>query len=218
MMAATLRTPPALAPDGWRSRPMAQLRAEATGYSKLDRLLPGNGLPVGAVTELLCERNGIGEFGLLMPCISRLTQEGRRVALVAPPYVSYAHGLAGQSVRLKQLVLMSPESSHDALWATEQTLRSNSFSLVIAWPERMGDHDLRRLQLAAESSNSVAVLYRPLRTIEQASPAVLRIAIGLSQNALKLRILKNHGGQPDDIFLPDPQRATGFHEIGTGPA
>lgn len=216
MRAATLRTPPAPVPGFWRGRPMAEQRAEATGYSKLDRLLPGNGLPAGAVTELLCERNGIAEFGLLMPCITRLTQEGRRVALVAPPYVPYAHGLAGQGVRLKQLVLMSPESSHDALWATEQTLRANSFSLVIAWPERMGDHDLRRLQLAAESSSSVAVLYRPLRMSEHISPAALRIAIGVSQGALKLRILKNRGGQPDDIYLPDLQRTSGFHEIGTG--
>ena len=216
MMAATLRIPSALVPGVWRGRPMVEQRAEATGYSKLDRLLPGNGLPVGAVTELLCERNGIVEFGLLMPCISRLTQQGRRVALVAPPYVPYAHGLAGQGVRLKQLVLMSPESSHDALWATEQTLRANSFSMVIAWTNRMGDHDLRRLQLAAESSTSVAVLYRPLRTAEQTSPAALRIAIGVSQNALKLRILKNRGGQPGDVVLPDAHCTSRFLEIGTG--
>ncbi len=216
MMQAALQTNPALVPGVWRGRQMAIQRAEPTGFRALDRLLPGGGLPVGAVTELLSERNGIGEFGLLMPCISRLTQEGRRVALVAPPYVPYAHGLAGHGVRLRQLVLLSPESSSDALWATEQTLRSSSFGMVIAWPTRVGDRDLRRLQLAAEVSGSVAVLYRPLQMAGQTSPAALRIAIGVSQGTLKLHIMKNRGGQPTDVFLPAAQHSSGFRETGTG--
>ena len=216
MIPAIAQTNPALVPGVWRGRQMAAQRAEPTGLRELDRILPGGGLPVGAVTEFLCERNGIGEFGLLMPSIARLTQEGRRVAMVAPPYVPYAHGLAGHGVKLGHLVLISPETPNDALWAAEQTLRSGSFGMVVAWPARVGDRDLRRLQLAVETSGSVAVLYRPKRAAAQTSPAALRIVIGVSQDALKLRIIKNRGGQPTDIFLPAALHVSRFRETGTG--
>lgn len=196
-------------PGVWRGHEHAGQRALPTGHAELDRLCPGGGLPVGAVTELLCERYGMGEFGLLMPCIARLTNEGKRVALVAPPYLPYAQGLAEEGVRLRQLVLLNPERGGDALWAAEQTLRSGSVDLVVAWPTRVHDRDLRRLQLAAEAGESTAVLYRPQRSAGLSSPAALRIAVRPGLTALKLSILKSRGGPPRDLLLSPRFRQTG---------
>lgn len=203
-------------PGVWRGREQAIQKTEPTGWSNLDALLPGGGWPVGAVTELIHAREGIGEFSLLMPLVSRLTQAGRRVALVAPPYLPYAHGLAGRGVRLGKVVMLNPESPDDALWAAEQTLRSNSFGLVVAWPKSVSDRDLRRLQLAAETGNSIVILYRPQRALHQASTAALRIALDTSEFGLTLDILKNRGGQPGAVRLPTVTDSIPFRQTGTG--
>lgn len=174
---------------------IGQGRAEATGWPELDRALPGGGWPAGALTELYCPVEGIGEFSLLMPLVVRLTRAGKRVVLVSPPHLPYSQALSERGVRLDKLVLLSPQSARDALWAAEQTLRCAAVGLVVAWPQRAGDRELRRLQLAAEASGSTAIVYRPAREAHSFSPAALRVLVrpgGIA--SLELEVLKSRGG------------------------
>src|SRR5690349_24656205 len=140
-----------------------EITSEASGWPELDRMLPGGGWPAGALSELYCPVEGIGEFSLLLPLIVRLTTAGKRVVLVAPPHLPYSQALSERGVKLDKLVLLSPQSSRDALWAAEQTLRCAAVGLVVAWPQRAGDRELRRLQIAAETSGATMIVYRPLR-------------------------------------------------------
>lgn len=190
-------------PGVWRGRERLRQRTLPTGVRELDQRC--GGLPLGAVTELLCERYGTGEFELLVPAIARLTDEARRVALVSPPWLPFAQGLAEEGIRLRHLVLLNPGRGQDALWAAEQTLRSGSVDLVVAWVDRVHDRDLRRLQLAAEAGEASAVLYRPAQHAHSPSPAALRIVVAPdtrpgSPHFLKLRILKSRGGQPGELW------------------
>ena len=50
-------------------------------------------------------------------------------------------------------------------WAMDQALRSEACSAVLGWANPRDPQSLRRLQLAAESSCSLAVLYRPLHIL-----------------------------------------------------
>jgi cell division inhibitor SulA len=186
----------------WLGNRPAAVPAHGTGCTALDRLLPGNGWPVGALTELYPAAAGIGEFTLLLPAIARLTQAGRRVALIAPPYIPYSQALDWHGVRLDQLVLLQPERPADALWAMEQTLSSGTVALAIAWPRRPGERELRRLQLAAETGEACALLYRPTREAENASPAALRLKLSSSDGGLWLDIFKCRGGQPATVRIP----------------
>ena len=171
------------------------IRTEATGWPELDRLLPGGGWPAGALTELYCPVEGIGEFSLLMPLIVRLTTAGKRVALVSPPHLPYSQALASRGVKLDKLVLLSPQSARDTLWAAEQTLRCAAVGLVVAWPQRAGDRELRRLQLAAETSGATLIVYRPAREARTFSPAALRVLVKPAGMAsLELEVLKSRGG------------------------
>lgn len=172
----------------------SQIQTEATGWSELDRVLPGGGWPAGALTELFCPVEGIGEFSLLMPLIVRLTASGKRVVLVSPPHLPYSQALSERGVKLDKLVLLSPQSSRDALWAAEQTLRCGAVGLVVAWPQRAGDRELRRLSLAAETSGSAAIVYRPAREARTFSPAALRILVKPAESGLQLEIIKSRGG------------------------
>ena len=53
-----------------RASRQADMPSMSTGWSALDRLLPGGGYPIGAVTELLSAAAGIGELSLLLHGLS----------------------------------------------------------------------------------------------------------------------------------------------------
>ena len=182
-------------PGLWLGSGVAKIKTEATGWPELDRVLPGGGWPAGALTELYCPVEGIGEFSLLLPLLVRLTGAGKRVVLVAPPHLPYSQALSERGVKLDKLVLLSPQSARDTLWAAEQTLRCAAVGLVVAWPQRAHDRELRRLQLAAETSGATMILYRPLREARTFSPAALRMVVQPSGTAsLELEVLKSRGG------------------------
>jgi hypothetical protein len=183
-------------PNLWLGSGFTGIRTEATGWPELDRVLPGGGWPAGALTELYCPVEGIGEFSLLMPLIVRLTAAGKRVVLVSPPHLPYSQALSERGVKLDKLVLLSPRSGRDTLWAAEQALRCTAVGLVVAWPQRAGDRELRRLQLAAETSGATLVVYRPEREARSFSPAALRVAVrpDAIEGGLALEILKSRGG------------------------
>jgi hypothetical protein len=192
-----------------------KIKTEATGWPELDRALPGGGWPAGALTELYCPVEGIGEFSLLMPLIVRLTGAGKRVVLVSPPHVPYSQALSERGVKLDRLVLLSPQSARDTLWAAEQTLRCAAVGLVVAWSERAHDRELRRLQLAAESSGATLVVYRPAREARSFSPAALRVLVKRAGNwSLELEVLKSRGGQvAAPVAVNDPQHTLGHTRL-----
>jgi hypothetical protein len=121
--------------------------------------------------------------------------------MVSPPHEPYAPALAARGVDLKRLlVTRTPE----ILWTMEQALRSTACRAVIAWvgdaqPLRM--QWLRRLQLAAMQSGSLAVLCRPRRHARESSPAVLRLELEPVATGLIARVLKSRGGPPGSVFL-----------------
>jgi len=184
-------------PGLWLGSGYSKAKTEATGWPELDRMLPGGGWPAGALTELYCPVEGIGEFSLLLPLIVRLTSAGKRVVLVSPPHLPYSQALGERGVKLDKLVLLSPQSACDTLWAAEQTLRCTAVGLVVAWPQRAGDRELRRLSLAAETSGSTLIVYRPEREARTFSPAALRVRVRPegSGPSLRLEIIKSRGGQ-----------------------
>lgn len=193
-------------PQLWRGRGQAssQLPTQASGHAALDALLPGAGWPVGALTELLHDQSGLGELGLFLPAMIASARQRRRIALIAPPLQPNGPALAARGLDLAQLLLITSECDADSRWAAEQCLRSGLFGVVLLWPGACGDHELRRLQLAAEPSRAVSVLYRPAHYAQQASPAQLRLRLqpgappaGATQQSVpsqpRLQILKARG-------------------------
>jgi hypothetical protein len=182
-------------PAVWRGGDCARVVVPSvpTGFAELDVLLPGGGWPAGALTEIHVERAGVGELQLVMPAAARLTSSGRWLALVAPPYVPYAPAFAAHGVTLSRLMLISPATAEDGLWACEQALRSQVCAAVLAWFDRVPERSLRRLQLAAENGGASLLMFRPAR-VAPASPAALRLHVTKSQSRTLVRVLKRRGG------------------------
>ncbi|BBH46346.1 translesion DNA synthesis-associated protein ImuA [Pseudomonas sp. KU43P] len=179
----------------WRGR-QVQTRPtglQPTGHAALDGRLPEGGWPVAALSELLLASPGCGELQLLWPSLARLTGEGGRVVLVAPPFIPYAPAWQAAGVDLRWLVQVDADSQ-DALWAAEQCLRSGSCAAVLCWPQRADDRALRRLQVAAETGQALAIACRPQQAAHNPSPAALRIAI--DTQPAQWRVLKCRGGLP----------------------
>jgi hypothetical protein len=192
----------------WRARETGSSTAAAvpaglpTGYAALDRCLPGAGWPRQGLIEILADQRGIGELQLLLPALAALCRDegGGWIAWVSPPYRPYAPSLAAWGIDVGRMLVVNAAGATE--WAMDQALRSESCSAVLGWANPRDPHALRRLQLAAEASRSLAVLYRPLQAGLTPSPAVLRLALlGGGTEGLQVRIVKSRGGRPATVNL-----------------
>jgi protein ImuA len=173
----------------------------ATGYATLDAQLQQGGWPLDSTIELLSDGCGLGAMGLFLPAMEQLSEQGRWQVFIAPPYIPYAPLLAARGIDTRQVMLVHPRNREDLLWATEQALRSTTCSAVFSW---LGAQDyryseLRKLQLAAASGDTLAVLFRPNQAGRDHAPASLRLQM---REYRKVHILKQRGGnQSVDVEL-----------------
>ncbi|MCK9489257.1 MAG: translesion DNA synthesis-associated protein ImuA [Xanthomonadales bacterium] len=176
--------------------------AEPTGWPELDAALPQGGWPRAALTEILLPADGVGELRLLLPTLARLTGGGQTVAVVAPPYRPYAPGWCLHGVDLARIEFIHADD-RQTLWAMEQCLRSGSCVAVLGWPRAGDSRHLRRLQVAADTGQALAFVFRSDRHAGNPSPAALRLDL-LTQPQPALRIRKCRGGQPPSRPMPLP--------------
>lgn len=187
----------------WRAREphgSAQPTGLPTGFAALDHSLPGNGWPRKGLIEILADQHGIGELSLLIPALAALCAEpgGGWLAWVAPPYQPYAPALAASRIDLQRVLIVRAQP---AIWAMEQALYSGACSAVLGWATAREAKNLRRLQLAAEQSQALAVLFRRLSDRSAPSPAVLRLALEVDRRGLTVQIIKSRGARPVSVPL-----------------
>ncbi|MBD9460903.1 translesion DNA synthesis-associated protein ImuA [Pseudomonas sp. PDM05] len=176
----------------WKGRPAAPPSSvHPTGLAGLDAVLPSGGWPEAALSEILMAKEGVGELQLVLPTLARLSKAGERIVLVAPPYTPYPHAWQNAGVDLRLLSVIQAEE-RDALWAVEQCLRSGSCGAVLCWPRKADDRALRRLQVAAETGQTLAFAWRSLNEAINSSPAALRLAV--EAKPAQVRVLKCRGG------------------------
>ncbi|GAB4475609.1 MAG: translesion DNA synthesis-associated protein ImuA [Burkholderiaceae bacterium] len=187
----------------WRADQLGRqvARGVPSQFAALDAELPGGGWPVGSLTELLIERHGIGELRLVLPALAQRARGGGEVLWVAPPFVPYAPALQQYGLALDRVLVVHAPQRADRLWAIEQALGCAGVGALIAWlPEDDGTlvaaDRIRRLQLAAQGTRSLAFLVRPQAARSAASPAPLRLQLapaGADQERLRIDILKRRG-------------------------
>lgn len=183
-------------PAIWRGGEVApEPEALPTGYATLDAVLPGGGWPSRSLAEVLLAREGIGEMRLVLPALARLTQAGRQVVWIAPPYRPYAPALAAAGVDLAKLVLVRCRDAGEALWAFDQALRAPECGAAFAWLAEADERKLHRLAVAARDGRTLGVLWRRPGVAARAAAAPLRLALDAGDGALAVRVLKRRGGE-----------------------
>jgi hypothetical protein len=197
-------------PAIWRGGDCApEPAAIASGFAALDAALPGGGWPRGALTEMLLEREGIGELRLTLPALARLQAEGRSIVWVAPPYRPYAPALAAAGLDLARLIVVRGCTVPEALWAYEQALRAPECGAAFGWMNAHEDRALRRLQVAAREGRTWGVLWRRPGQRASAAAAPLRLSIDAPQGKLAVRVLKRRGAEVAQPIVLDLARVPG---------
>ncbi|MEH8015644.1 translesion DNA synthesis-associated protein ImuA [Rheinheimera muenzenbergensis] len=181
----------------------AAYQAVATGYSELDQQLAG-GFPASGLIDIQTEL-GIGELRLLLPYLQQQHSLGRLLVLISPPAEPCADMLAAAGISLSQLVIITPKTSKEALWATEQCLQSGCCAVVLLWQPLLKLALARRLQLAAEQgAASLVLLRRPAAGLSL--PVNLSLELKPHRQGLQLRVHKRKGGWPTADFVLDMQK------------
>ncbi|MEK9543077.1 MAG: translesion DNA synthesis-associated protein ImuA [Luminiphilus sp.] len=182
-----------------------------TGFTELDNGIALGGWPLHGGIEVLGDDNNVNSMGLFLPIMATLSAQKRWQAFIAPPHIPYAPMLSTRGVATEQILLVHTKNREEQLWATEQAIRSTTCSVVFSWLGS-GEYryaELRKLQLAATETDTLAILFRSDSAAEQHTPFSLRLA---SESHRTVRILKQRGGKPSAPILLPPEE-----DLPTGP-
>ena len=165
-------------PNLWRGCDMAGqgFHGIGTGYHELDDILPGRGWPSSGLVEVIARHSGMGELQLLIPLMQSVIKQGKWILCVAPPYLLNAPALTQAGIDIGQILIVKQDTPcKDALWSMEKAMQTENCGLVLAWQNWLPGKVLRRLQLAAEVGDTLAVLFK--HNDSKYSPSSLRLQI-----------------------------------------
>ncbi|MBN3761002.1 translesion DNA synthesis-associated protein ImuA [Burkholderia sp. Ac-20365] len=195
--------PEAIHPALWRGNQLARVagRTVDCGDAGLAAELPGGGWPRGSLTDLLVQQHGCGELRLLRAAFEAL--QAKPVVLLKPPHELQPTALAWWGLRADNLLTVGAGSTADVLWAGEQILRAGTCGALLMWQQHVRPESLRRLHQAAQASDSLFFMMRPLATTRDASPAPLRLAIRAANGGVNIEFVKRRGPARDEpLFVP----------------
>jgi protein ImuA len=178
-------------PALWRGSQLARAHGKYvdTGYAALSVELPGGGWPLGTLVELLVQQPGVGEVRLLQPALAAVSK--RPIALLQPPQTPNALAFAYMGLPLEKLMLVRAPRTADALWSAEQMLKAGSCGAVVLWQQYVRSESVRRLHLAAQSSDTLFLMVRPLASAPDSS--TLRLGVRPAGDGITVSIVKRKG-------------------------
>jgi len=185
----------------WRARQVShRLDTVGTGHAALDQVLPGNGWPTGALTELVIDAEACGELSLLLPVLARLSHENHWITMIDPPWIPCPSALYGNGLAVEKLLLVRTQNKKESLWASEQAVRGIFCGAMLAWPDAISFSELRRLQLAARATRTTVFMFRDPKALNSPSPATLRLRLTPDNGDLQVRVLKCRGQRPASVI------------------
>jgi hypothetical protein len=175
----------------WQNTVIAAVNSQ---YAELDKYLPGNGWPTGAITEIIYSAPGQGELRLLFPALAQLSQQDERWQLwLNPPFLPCAPSLTSWGFNTQRILLAHSQNAADSCHCLEKSLQTNGCQAIVGWLGKLDKALMRRLQLAAEVAHVPVFLLRTSQFENQPSVAALRLRI--TENG-HIDILKRRAGWP----------------------
>jgi protein ImuA len=177
----------------WTGSQLARVYGKTvdTGYAALSGELPGGGWPLGALVELLVQQPGVGEMRLLRPALATMSK--RPIALLQAPHIPNAVALSYLGLPMDKLMMLRAPKTADALWSAERVLNARSCGALLFWQQHIRSEALRRLHLAAQATETLLILIRPLATALDASPATLRLGVRPADGGIDVDVIKRRG-------------------------
>jgi len=174
----------------WRgSQASGPVTVSTSGWPELDRQL-GGGLPASGIVSVQ-SRLGIGELRLFMPFWRRAE---RLLVFIGVPYPLNAESLQGADLDLSRVLVLTPKTEKEALWAAEQCLKSGACQSVALWQSRLTLAQARRLQLAAREGKCTQFLFLGPDAHAEGLPVDLALALSPHPSGIAVQVPKRKQG------------------------
>lgn len=199
--------------------------------SPLAVLVPEGRLPAGSLVELLAASEGAGAWTLALllaqsatrgvPAGAQAAVSERALVIVDIQECFYPPAAVKWGIDLARTVVIRSLRPRQAYAAFQQALRCPAVGAVIGWFERLSVLDVRRLQLAAESSGSVGLLLRPKGALRQPSFAALRLLLTpldspTAARRVRLEVVRSQDGKAGHSILLEIDDETGHVRVPAG--
>ena len=129
---------------------------------EIDRSLPGEILPLGAVHELVSHQNetAAAATGFMAAILGKISKDDGVIIWISKKRTVFPPGLARFGINTDRIVFVDLGREQEILWATEEALRTKGIASVVS---EISDVDItatRRMQLAVEQSGVTGFLLR----------------------------------------------------------
>lgn len=179
---------------------LKKVDAKSTGFKALDDALSGGFMATGVI-EILSEV-AIGELRLLLPSINK--SNDKLLVFICPPGNVNAQLLSAIGFDINSIIILSPKTQNEALWASELCLQSGCCNAVLFWSyEGLAIHHIKRLQVASEKGKCQQFILRNNQHETLSLPVDLRLSLTPSYSGLTARIDKQKRGWPSQAFNID---------------
>jgi hypothetical protein len=148
----------------------------SSGLAELDAILPAQGFRRGTLVEWQAKQHGLGATSCALRSARAVAIHQQPVVIVDYEGTFYPPGLH-DTIDWQQVLLVRCRSRGEALWATDQVLRTPGVGAVLVGFEPADERRIRRWQLAAEQSGALGFLVRKLARQPEACFSELRILV-----------------------------------------
>jgi len=172
-----------------------------TGTPALDELLPGGGWPKAGLIEITVPDEHTDAISMLLPALTRLSQQGRWLAMVTPPYQPRVSVLTAAGMNTSRILQVNPHPGRSALWTVESMMRTGNCSVVMVWPTCATELMEKKLKKAAATGKTLAVLFRLEGLHVHSSIADVRLKLEVSESEKVVYLLDSEGNRQSGISL-----------------
>ena len=172
-----------------------------TGSPALDELLPGGGWPKAGLVEITVPDEHTDAMSLLLPALMRLSQQGRWLVMVTPPYQPRARILTAAGMNTSKVLQVNPHPGRSGLWTVESLMHSGNCSIVMAWPSCATELMAKKLKKAATTGKTPAILFRQEGMPACTSIADVRLKLEVTDSGMVVYLLDGQGDKQSGITL-----------------
>ena len=130
------------------------------GERRIDSSLPWGDFPKVGLHEIVGDTSAVGFAATIINKIS--SQNINKTILWCQSRRNlYCHGLLQFGISPDRIIFVHSKNDTEILWAMEEGLQNPDLSIVVGRPYKVPSIAGRRLQLAAEANNSLALLINP---------------------------------------------------------
>ena len=172
-----------------------------TGTPALDELLPGGGWPKAGLIEITVPNIHTDAISLLLPALARLSQQGRWLAMVTPPYQPRARVFTAVGMNTSKVLQVNPHPGRSGLWTVESMMRTGHCSVVMAWPSCDTEIMEIKLKKAASIGKTTGILFRQERMSTHTSIADVRLKLDAGESGKVVYLLDDRGDKLSGVVL-----------------